>query len=147
MSFLKIGYFREIKLTQHGVGLRIGAILCLAVLCTCAAAWGQGFSHDYTDEEKQFIAARPEILVSNEFDWPPFDFVIDGKPAGFGIDLMKLLARKTGLNFTYVNGYTWDELTQMFFDGKLDIIHSLSITPERQKKAFFSSPTTTPNMF
>lgn len=100
----------------------------------------RGFSHQYTIQEKAFIAATPEIRVSNEFDWPPFDFMASGQPAGFGIDLMNLLAEKSGLHFTYVNGYTWDELTQMFFDGKLDVLHSLSITPERQKKAFFSAP-------
>jgi len=101
----------------------------------------RGFSYDYTAEELAFINANPKIRVSNEFDWPPFDFVASGKPAGFGIDLMELLSRKSGLTFTYVNGYTWDELTQMFFnENKIDLIHSLSITPERQKKALFSAP-------
>ncbi|MCG8683632.1 MAG: transporter substrate-binding domain-containing protein, partial [Desulfobacterales bacterium] len=100
----------------------------------------RGFSYDYTDQEKAFIETNPVIKVSNEFDWPPFDFVADGEPAGFGIELMDLLAEKSGLNFSYINGYTWDELVKMFFDGKLDVLHSLSITPERQKKAFFSAP-------
>ncbi len=100
----------------------------------------RGFSYDHTDKEKAFIQSTPLIRVSNEFDWPPFDFVANGKPAGFGIELMDLLAEKSGLTFTYVNGYTWDELTQMFFEGKLDILHSMSITPERQKKALFSAP-------
>jgi len=100
----------------------------------------RGFSYDHTVEEKAFIQSNPLIRVSNEFDWPPFDFVANGKPAGFGIELMDLLAQKSGLKFTYVNGYTWDELTQMFFEGKLDVLHSLSITPEREQKAHFSAP-------
>ncbi|MCG8633043.1 MAG: transporter substrate-binding domain-containing protein [Desulfobacterales bacterium] len=91
-------------------------------------------------EEQAYIKANPRIKVSNEFDWPPFDFVADGEPAGFGIELMDLLAEKAGLDFTYVNGYTWDELVDMFFEGELDVLHSLSITPERQKKALFSAP-------
>lgn len=100
----------------------------------------RGFSYDYTPEEQAFINANPTIRISNEFDWPPFDFVADGKPTGFGVELMDLLAEKSGLTFTYINGYTWDELTRMFFEGKLEILHSLSITPERQKKALFSPP-------
>ncbi len=100
----------------------------------------RGFSYEYTAEERAFIKANSKIRVSNEFDWPPFDFVANGKPAGFGIELMDLLAEKAGLEFTYINGYTWDELVEMFFDGKLDVLHSLSITPERQKKALFSAP-------
>ena len=99
-----------------------------------------GNIRQYTPEEQAFIDSRPEITVANEFDWPPFDFIADGKPAGFGIDLMDLLAWKSGLSITYVNGYTWDELLEMFFDGSLDVIQSLSVTPERQKKALFSSP-------
>ncbi|MBA3012396.1 MAG: transporter substrate-binding domain-containing protein [Proteobacteria bacterium] len=94
----------------------------------------------YTAEEQAFIDARPIITVANEFDWPPFDFIADGLPAGFGIDLMDLLARKSGLSISYVNGYTWEELMEMFFKGHLDVVHSLSLTPERQQKALFSSP-------
>ena len=100
----------------------------------------RGFSYQYTEQERAFIHANPDIRVSNEFDWPPFDFVTSGEPAGFGIDLMNLLAEKSGLHFTYVNGFTWDELVQMFFEGKLDVLHSLSITPERRENALFSSP-------
>jgi len=99
-----------------------------------------GNLRQYTPEEQAFIDSRPKISVANEFDWPPFDFIADGKPAGFGIDLMDLLAEKSGLYITYVNGYTWEELMERFFDGRLDVIHSLSVTPERQKKALFSSP-------
>jgi polar amino acid transport system substrate-binding protein len=80
------------------------------------------------------------VTISNEFDWPPFDFVVSGKPQGLGIDLMNLIAEKSGFTFTYINGYTWDELVQMFFDGKIDVLHSLSVTPERVEKAFFSPP-------
>lgn len=99
-----------------------------------------GAIRQLTSEEQAFLGTRPGIKVANEFDWPPFDFMVDGRPAGFGIDLMDLLARKSGLSITYVNGYTWDELLDMFFQGRLDVIHSLSLTPERQEKALFSPP-------
>ncbi|WDP90611.1 MAG: transporter substrate-binding domain-containing protein [Desulfobacter sp.] len=123
-----------------GITAVLQAILCLIALWTSASVSAREFPRNYTKEEKAFIDSGREIRVSNEFDWPPFDFVMEGKPAGFGIDLMELLARKTGLKFTYVNGHTWDELTQMFYEGEIDLIHSLSITPERQKIAHFSSP-------
>ena len=93
-----------------------------------------------TEEEKNWIMNHPEITVSNEFDWPPFDFVLSGKPEGFGIDMMNLLSQRSGIRFRYINGYTWDELVQMFYKGQIDLLHSLSITPERAKKAFFSDP-------
>ncbi len=91
-------------------------------------------------EEIAYIQAHPSIRVTNEFDWPPFDFTISGEPAGFGIDLMNLLAHRIGVQFEYINGYTWDELVEMFFSGEIDVIHSLSETPERKKRALFSTP-------
>jgi polar amino acid transport system substrate-binding protein len=95
---------------------------------------------ELSPQERQWLAAHPNITVSNEFDWPPFDFVISGKPQGFGIDLMNLIAERSGFSFTYINGYTWDELVRMFFDGQIDVLHSLSPTPERVEKTFFSPP-------
>lgn len=100
----------------------------------------QSISIDLTEEERKYRRDNPVITVTNEFDWPPFDFAVSGKPMGFGIDLMNLLGQKSGFTMKYVNGYTWDELVDMFFKGKLDLIHSLSITPERKKKALFSTP-------
>ncbi len=47
------------------------------------------FAENLTLEEREWLDKHPEITVSNEFDWPPFDFVVSGKPQGFGIDLMK----------------------------------------------------------
>ena len=93
-----------------------------------------------TDEEQNWLDSHQAITVSNEFDWPPFDFAISGTPQGFGIDLMNLLAERSGITFQYINGYTWDELVEMFFQGKIDLLHSLSVTPEREEKAFFSPP-------
>lgn len=94
----------------------------------------------YTLEERAWVEQHPVVRVSNEFDWPPFDFVVSGTPQGYGIDLMGLLAERSGLSFEYINGYTWDELIEMFFLGQIDLVHSLSITSERQEKAFFSPP-------
>jgi len=95
---------------------------------------------EFSPEEKTWLADHPTIRVSNEFDWPPFDFTISGTPQGFGIDLMNLLSERSGIGFEYINGYTWDELVEMFFDGQIDLLHSLSFTAERAEKAFYSPP-------
>ncbi len=133
-------------------------LCCLPILYFGSLAWaassGQTVSVDgsstestissaiveLTEEENAWLVEHPAIKVSNEFDWPPFDFAISGTPQGFGIDLMNLLSERSGLIFQYVNGYTWDELVEMFFAGELDLLHSLSMTPERAEKALFSPP-------
>lgn len=91
-------------------------------------------------EEESWIKEHPSITVSNEFDWPPFDFTHLGKPYGFGIDLMELISQYSGIHFNYVNGYTWEQLVEKFFKGEIDLLHSLSVTPDRAEKSYFSPP-------
>jgi polar amino acid transport system substrate-binding protein len=93
-----------------------------------------------TQEEKLWIEDHPTITVSNEFDWPPFDFVLSGKPYGFGIDLMNLISEYSGIQFEYINGYTWDQLVEKFYQGEIDLLHSISSTPQREEKSYFSPP-------
>lgn len=91
-------------------------------------------------EEQLWVKDHPTITVSNEFDWPPFDFTLSGKPHGFGIDLMNLISQYSGIQFQYINGFTWDQLVEMYLKGEIDLLHSLSLTPEREKQSYFSPP-------
>ena len=90
-------------------------------------------------EEQQWINSNPEIRVANEADWPPYDFAVNGKPHGYSIDLMRLIAEKTGLKLKFVNGYTWDELMQQAKAGEIDILPALWRTNEREKLFNFTS--------
>jgi ABC-type amino acid transport substrate-binding protein len=78
-----------------------------------------------TAEEQAWIKANPEIRVGNEMDWPPFDFVENGKPMGYSID--------------FFNGYTWVELLDMFKAGKLDVLPAIYETEERKKEIAFTT--------
>lgn len=93
-----------------------------------------------TDEELLYIKNHPTLRVSNELDWPPLDFAIKGRPMGYSIDYLKLLSRKTGLGFQFINGYNWNELLQLFRQGKLDLIHSAYQNADREAFALFSDP-------
>ena len=69
---------------------------------------------ELTTEERAWIKAHPELSVGNEMDWPPFDFVENGEPKGYSIDLINLIGDKTGLKFKFINGYTWPELLEKY---------------------------------
>ena len=92
----------------------------------------------FTQEEEAYLKNHPALLVSNENDWPPFDFQDAGEPKGFSIDLLRLLSEKSGLKLQFVNGYTWSELMDMFKERELDILQSLSKTTEREALGLFS---------
>ena len=95
---------------------------------------------DLSPEEKAYLETKPHIRVSNELDWPPFDFAPGGLPAGYSIDLLNLIAQQTGLTFEFVNGYSWQDLETMFRSGEIDLLHSLVKTPERQALGSFTTP-------
>lgn len=47
-----------------------------------------------TQEEKSFLKSNPVIRVHNEKYWPPYNFNENGKPLGYSIDTMNLIAKK-----------------------------------------------------
>lgn len=92
-----------------------------------------------TEEEKQWIQAHPTITVANEPDWPPFDFTQDGQASGLGIDYVNLIAQKTGLKVNYIHA-PWEKLLSLFKEGKIDLLHSVNRTSERDEYASFTHP-------
>ncbi|MCK5446466.1 MAG: transporter substrate-binding domain-containing protein, partial [Rhodospirillaceae bacterium] len=100
-----------------------------------------------TTEEQQWLAENPTIRVHNETDWPPFNFFEDGKPQGFSIDYMNLLAEKIGLRVEFVTGPSWSEFLDLMKSGDLDVMLNIVKTPERQKymlytKSYMRNPNT-----
>ncbi len=100
---------------------------------------------DLTPEEKNWLIQNPILRIGNENDWPPFDFVEDGKPMGYSIDLIKLVAQKAGLKTEFINGYKWVELMDKLKGGELDVLPAIYKTKERESyvtftSAYFSQP-------
>lgn len=93
-------------------------------------------SHD----EQQYLNQLGVLRVSNERNWPPFDFSYTGEPQGYSIDLLHLISKKLGLKLEYSNGYNWDELVDLFQHNQLDILHSAFQMPERDTWGLFSQP-------
>lgn len=93
-----------------------------------------------TEAEKRWIEVHPIILVTNEMDWPPLDFVRAGKPAGFSIDYLNLISEKVGIKIEYISGYTWAELLNMVKAREIDMAHSLIQSPERSEYMVFTKP-------
>jgi len=98
-----------------------------------------------TQAERAWIKTHPQLTIANETDWPPFDYIENGEPAGYSIDVTRLIARKTGLRLKFVNGYTWQELMQQFKADKIDILPALFVNDERLKyisftKSYYAQP-------
>ena len=97
-----------------------------------------------TQQEQDWINANPDVLVGNEPDWAPFKFVNDtGTPVGISVDLLNLIAQKTGLNFIYSDQATYAELQKQLFKGEIDVIAAGYYAQDRSQKALHTSAYTT----
>jgi ABC-type amino acid transport substrate-binding protein/signal transduction histidine kinase len=99
-----------------------------------------GSKLDFTAEEQAWLAAHPRIRVHNETNWPPINFAVNGKPSGYSIDYMTLLARKIGVAVDYVTGPNWDEFLAMIRDGRIDVMLNIKKTAEREQFLSFTEP-------
>ncbi len=106
--------------------------IVVLVLFIISVNWAVPIS--LTAEEEKYLNNHPVINVQSEMDYPPFDFVEAGNPTGYSIDLLNLIADKLGLSIQYINGYSWAELVSLYNEGSIDLLHSLSQSPEREKE-------------
>lgn len=94
----------------------------------------------FTDQELDFIKHSPPIVFSNENDYPPFDFAIQGQPQGYSIDLIRKLMNRTGLKAKFLNGFTWKQLIDKYNAGEIDVVHTVFKSEERAETSLFTRP-------
>ncbi|MCX8094671.1 MAG: transporter substrate-binding domain-containing protein [Caldisericia bacterium] len=84
---------------------------------------------------------RGYLLVGSDVTYPPFEYMENGKPVGFDIDLINLIAQGMGLNGAQIIDTAWDGIFAALKTEKFDIIiSSVTITEERRKEMLFSDP-------
>lgn len=95
---------------------------------------------ELTTEEKQWVADHPVIRAAGGTDFVPIQFIRNGDATGFSVDYLNLITSKIGINVEYLNGFTWNQHIEKIYNKELDIISSISQSPERAEYLNFSSP-------
>lgn len=93
-------------------------------------------------DQLEAIQSRGALQVCTTGDYKPFTFHQTGTDAyeGIDIELAKSLAKAVGVEAKFVKT-KWSDLMADFTGGKCDIaMGGISVTLERQKRAFFSAP-------
>ncbi len=93
---------------------------------------------EFTEEEQAFIEQQPQLLVSNQLNWAPFDYVENGLPKGYSPEYMRLIAKATGLKFKFVNDYTFDQILENFEKNHIDILHAVAFSEDRARYGQFT---------
>jgi len=99
-----------------------------------------GISIELTNEELDYLKKHPVISAQNGIDYPPFNYIIDGKPAGYSIDLISMIAKILNTKVRLIKNKKWFEYVNLFKQKKLDVLLNIANIPERQSFANFTSP-------
>lgn len=111
--------------------------LALAALVSTLAACGGGGGSNNTTSTQASNIPNP-IVFCVDTTYPPAESIVDGKPAGYDIDIANAIAKQLGSTAQIkVTGFT--VIIPALLHKKCNaIISSMTITPERSKQVHFS---------
>ena len=100
-----------------------------------------GFWDPRRRPERPDTSRIPQIRFLTEFDYPPFNYAgPDGNPAGFNVELARLICEELKIPCT-IQLRRFDTLLQALAENRADaVIASLAVTPETRLRVDFSDP-------
>jgi polar amino acid transport system substrate-binding protein len=100
-----------------------------------------GFWDPRRRPERPDLSRIQSIRFLTEIDYPPFDYAgSDGNPAGFNVDLARLICEEIKTTCT-VQMRRFDTLLDSLADNRGDaVIASIAVTPQTRRSADFSDP-------
>ena len=109
-------------------------------LVTLLALLAAGCTGSPSDEISSQLIEPGRLTVGSNWTFKPFEFVDNGEPAGFDIELMNEIASRLGVEPEYVD-VPFDTLFDRLSTGDFDVIISaITITPEREEMIAFTDP-------
>ena len=93
-----------------------------------------------TNDEKLYLKNHQTITVHNEQNYPPYNYNIEGKPKGYSVDYMNLLASKLNIDVNYIQGPSWSGFIDMLKNEKLDVMLNIKNTKNRREFINFTKP-------
>lgn len=87
-----------------------------------------------SEPQQQIVRQIKSLKVSNQTDWFPYDFANAGEPQGYTIDLLNMVAQMIGIKLEYMNGFSFEELSDQFQKGKLDVLNAVA-SPQGENSA------------
>src|SRR3989441_940730 len=112
------------------------SLALFAVALLMLPAWPSSASAASLEDIKK----RGYMIVATEDDYPPFEFVVDGKPMGYDHELLTILRKSAGFEVRQ-EILPWQGILPGVASGKYDVALSAAvITDERVKSLDFTMP-------
>jgi polar amino acid transport system substrate-binding protein len=130
-----------ISLTMLGFSASNGHAQPAATAATQPPVAIPGFWDPRRRPERPDTSRISQIRFLTEFDYPPFNYAgPDGNPAGFNVELARLICEELKIQCT-IQLRRFDTLLQALGENRADaVIASLAVTPETRQRVDFSDP-------
>ncbi|MGH8352676.1 MAG: bifunctional diguanylate cyclase/phosphodiesterase [Pseudomonas sp.] len=114
----------------------------LAILLLCLAYWATpAAALTLSAEERDWLAAHPELRLGVDASWPPFEFRDgQGRYQGLAADYIALIEKRLGVRMQPVEPSSWSQVLAQARTGQLDLLPGIMATPERQAYLAFTRP-------
>ena len=120
--------------------LRVGLFLSVAIFPAMGQEAGAA-ADPLSPEERAFVVAHGPIRYAPDPQFPPFEFLDSSRVArGITPDLLIIMGGKLGVEFRTVAYPTWSDVLEAVKRGKVDLLGTLTRTPEREGFLLFSRP-------
>ncbi len=121
--------------------LQAGAAALLSSLAHgCVQSSQSRSSLSVSDDLINQIKKRGYLLVATEDDYPPFEFLVNGKPTGFDHELLERLKKVVPFEIRQ-EILPWQSILPGVAEGKYDLaLTAVGITDERSKLLDFTMP-------
>lgn len=94
-----------------------------------------------TPEEQAYLDNHGPVKICIDPDWEPYEQINkDGVAEGIAVDLVALIARRTGITLELVPTSDWEESLKNSRMGKCQVLGFLLQTPYREKWLIFTEP-------
>lgn len=94
-----------------------------------------------TIEEREWLKDHPVIKVGSDPNWAPFEYLDkDGNFCGIDIDYLKLVEEKTGIQFTFAQEKTWNDVLSKVKSKDIDLLSGINETTKRLEFLNFTKP-------
>lgn len=110
--------------------------MILAIGLTATLSMGSASAQDALDRAK----SKGELTVATEMQYPPYDFLKEGKHVGYNADLFAEIGKELGLKIAFVD-LPWSGVLPGLEGRKYDFVAGpATVTAERLKRYRFSAP-------
>jgi signal transduction histidine kinase len=108
--------------------------LVLAAAISTAQTNRDGAHVDLSESEVAWMLKHPVVYWGVDPQWPPFSsYDKEGRLSGIDVEIINLLAKRTGLNMQLVETTNWSETLQKAVAGEIDFVGGIARTEERER--------------